>query len=309
MHSQRSVAAIDCGTNSIRLLVLADGEPPREIDRRLELVRLGQGVDATGEFHPDALARTFAACDTYARLIDAYGCDAVRFVATSAARDARNREEFLSGVRARFGVEAEVISGDEEAQLSFSGAISGVRTSGAVLVVDIGGGSTELVVGDADGAIVRAASLDVGSVRVRERFFAHYPPTPSEITDAQAFIDGLLDASGVDFASIDTAIGVAGTVTSLAAAVLELPVYDRARVHRARLDRPAIERTSVDWLASTLDEMIARPGMHPLRAEVLPAGSLILAAIARRLPCDIIVSETDILDGIARGLLASPGSA
>ena len=281
------------------------GRPPIELDRRLELVRLGQGVDATGEFHPDALARTFAACDDYARRIADFGCDQVRFVATSAARDARNRHTFLRGVRERFGVDAEIISGDEEAELSFAGALSGVSASGVVLVFDIGGGSTELVVGDADGCIRRARSLDIGSVRVTERFFANRPPTPDEIAAAAGEVGAMLDDSGIDFASVDHAIGVAGTVTSMAAAVLQLPAYDRATVHGAVLSSDQIETTSRDWLAATLDEMVARPGMHPLRAEVLPAGSLIVAGIVRRLGTgEVQVSETDILDGIAHQLLA-----
>ena len=300
------VAAIDCGTNSIRLLVLESGTPPVELDRQLELVRLGQGVDATGQFAPEALVRTFTACDTYADRIRELGVDKVRFVATSAARDASNREVFLAGVRERFGVEAEIISGDEEARLSFAGALSGVAASGRVLVFDIGGGSTELVVGTASGEVERAVSLDVGSVRVTERFFAHSPPTDDEIAAARAFVDGLLDGSGIDLTSVDTAIGVAGTITSLAAASLGLRVYDRRLVHGLNLTRHTIETVSADWLSSTLAQMIARPGMHPLRAEVLPAGSLILTQIvSRRSTGGVTVSETDILDGIAHDLLAA----
>ena len=190
------VAAIDCGTNSIRLLVAEKGVDGSmvEIDRRLQLVRLGQGVDATGEFHPDALARTFAAIDDHAAVIREFGCEKVRFVATSAARDARNRDAFFEGVRSRLGVDAEIIPGTEEAELSFQGAIGGVGASqGPVLVMDIGGGSTELITGSTSGAISHAISLNVGSVRLKERFLHSDPATEEEIDEAAAFIDGLLD--------------------------------------------------------------------------------------------------------------------
>ena len=190
------VAAIDCGTNSIRLLVAEKGVDGSmvEIDRRLQLVRLGQGVDATGEVHPDALARTFAAIDDHAAVIREFGCEKVRFVATSAARDARNRDAFFEGVRSRLGVDAEIIPGTEEAELSFQGAIGGVGASqGPVLVIDIGGGSTELITGSTSGAISHAISLNVGSVRLKERFLHSDPATEEEIDEAAAFIDGLLD--------------------------------------------------------------------------------------------------------------------
>lgn len=304
----RRVAAIDCGTNSIRLLVVEDGQPPRELDRRLELVRLGQGVDRTGEFHPDALARTFAACEGYARIVEGFGCEEVRFVATSAARDAGNREEFFSGVRERLGVSVDIISGEEEARLSFSGAVSGVSVVGRVLVCDIGGGSTELVLGEAGGDILQAVSLDVGSVRVTERFFEDRPPSAAQVAAARAFVGFALDGCGIGLSSVTTAIGVAGTVTSMSAARQGLPVYDRAKVHRSVLTAADIEAISADWLSATLDDMVSRPGMHPLRAEVLPAGSLILSELVRRLPTQaVVVSETDILDGIAHCLLAGPG--
>lgn len=303
------VAAIDCGTNSIRLLISEDADAGlRELERRLELVRLGQGVDASGEFHPEALARTFAACDDYARIIDSYECVAVRFIATSAARDARNRDDFLAGVRARFGVEAEVISGAEEAQLSFSGALSGVKAQGIVLVIDIGGGSTELVLGESNGRIHHACSLDIGSVRITERYFEHRPPTTREIEQARAMISSLWEKSGIEFARVNTAIGVAGTVTSMSAAIQQLPVYDRAKVHGSVLTEAEIAATSRDWLSATLAQMVSRPGMHPLRAEVLPAGSLILDELVRRLRTGgVVVSETDILDGIVGQMIGRLG--
>ena len=215
------VAAIDCGTNSIRLLVAeADGRGFRELERDLRITRLGQGVDATGEFHPDALVRTFAACDEYAAALDRHGVGRVRFVATSAARDAGNREAFDAGVRERLGVTPEVIAGDEEAQLSFAGALGAAPDAEApTLVMDIGGGSTELVLGQA-GRPVTGVSLDMGSVRLRERILASDPPSLDEVAEAGEFIDDLLDASGVDFDSARSWLGVGGTATSLSAGTL-----------------------------------------------------------------------------------------
>jgi exopolyphosphatase/guanosine-5'-triphosphate,3'-diphosphate pyrophosphatase len=209
-----AVAAVDCGTNSLRLLIAdldADGNLV-ERERRTEIVRLGQGVDATGEFHPDALRRTFAVVEAYAERIEAAGVpvDRIHFVATSAARDARNREEFFTGVLDRLGVMPDVISGDREARLSFAGALSGVRvTAEPVLVMDIGGGSTELIVGSAVGTMASAVSLDIGSVRMTERFLKAGPPTPAAVAPRPRTSTTLLDRSGIDFSSIQTWIGVA----------------------------------------------------------------------------------------------------
>jgi exopolyphosphatase/guanosine-5'-triphosphate,3'-diphosphate pyrophosphatase len=218
------VAVIDCGTNTIRLLV-ADPGPGMslsEVDRRLELVRLGQGVDATRRFHPDALARTFAAVDTYAARIRELGVGQVRFLATSAARDVSNRDEFFDGVRDRLGVDVDVISGDEEARLSFLGALSGGPVAvGPVLVMDVGGGSTELILGDLDGTVRVACSLDMGSVRIRERFLAGDPPTAAEVGAARAFVDQLLDSSGIPLAKAATWMTVRET-DILDGATLEL---------------------------------------------------------------------------------------
>ena len=301
------VAVIDCGTNSIRLLVMSRDVDGRlvEHDRRLELVRLGQGVDATGEFHPDALARTFAACERFAVVIADQKCDRVRFVATSAARDARNREAFFGGVRERLGVEVEVIEGEEEARLSFHGALAGVAVSEEpVLVIDIGGGSTEHIVGSASGRIDHAISLDVGSVRIRERYLLSDPPTDAEITAARTFVGSLLDASGVDFASIRTFIGVAGTVTSLSAIHQELAVYDRAVVHGSVLTVGEVHALAVRLLASTAADVEATTCLPLKRAEVICAGALIADEIARRVDVPMIISESDILDGMAMELLA-----
>ena len=292
-------AAVDCGTNSIRLLV-ADVDAGRlaEHDRRLELVRLGQGVDATRRFHPDALARTFAACERFAEVIERFGCDRVRFVATSAARDVSNRDEFFAGVQQRLGVAPEVIPGEEEARLSFAGALSGVAdVTDPVLVIDIGGGSTELVVGS-DGEVRSAVSLDMGSVRLRERFLRDEPPTDTQIEDARRFVRGLLD-TGPDLTGVRTVIGVAGTVTSLSAIDQGLAEYDRDRVHGSRMSRERIAELAERLLGLTGAEIEATTCLPPKRAEVIAGGALICDEVARRSGAgSITVSESDILDGM-----------
>lgn len=298
------VAAIDCGTNSVRLLIAeAAAGGPVEVERALRLTRLGQGVDATGSFHPDALARTFAACDDYATLLAAHRVDRVRFVATSAARDAGNREEFFAGVRSRLGVTPEVISGSEEAQLSFDGALGAVRDAALpALVVDIGGGSTELVLGE-PGRLAHAVSLDVGSVRLRERFLASDPPGGAEVEAAASHVDGLLDASGIDFAAARTWIGVGGTATSLSAIAQGLDVYDRERVHGSIITRDRLAALADRLLSAPVAEVLQIPTMVPGRADVICAGALICSRIGRRVGVDLTVSESDILDGIVAQLL------
>ena len=304
------VAAIDCGTNSIRLLIAEpDGAGGlRELDRQTDIVRLGQGVDATGEFHPEALARTFAVTETYAGLIRDAGVptDKIDFVATSAARDARNRDEFFDGIRDRLGVVPEVITGEREATLSFTGAVSGLDDGPEpLLVMDIGGGSTELILGERDGTIRSSISLDVGSVRLTERFLGAGPPDPADLGRAATYVDGLLDDCGVDLAAARTWIGVAGTATTLAAVHLGLEQYDRSKVHRAMITRDALAALLADLVDKTVEEIRAIPSMHPGRADVICAGTLIAARVARRVGTDqLVVSETDILDGIALSLLA-----
>ena len=306
----RRVAAIDCGTNSVRLLVAeATAEGVREVERDLRITRLGQGVDATGEFHPDALARTFAACDEYAATLARHGVDALRFVATSAARDAGNREAFFAGVRERLGVEAEVIAGDEEAQLSFEGALGAAPDAEApTLVMDIGGGSTELVLGQ-PGRPVRGISLDMGSVRLRERFLASDPPTVDEVAEASEFIDDLLDASGVDFDAARSWLGVGGTATSLSAIAQGLAAYDRSRVHGSTVTRDQVADLAHVLLETPVAQVLEIPTMVPGRADVICAGALICHRIAARLGVDLTVSESDILDGIVAGLLAPAAPA
>lgn len=302
----RTVAVVDCGTNSVRLLVLRRGRDgaAEELTRQTRLARLGQGVDATGEFHPDALARTFAVVDEYAGLIAGFDVDAVRFVATSAARDVSNRDVFEDGVRARLGVGVDVISGDEEARLSSAGVLSGVSSPRPTLIFDIGGGSTELVLVGEGEQILSAVSLNIGAVRIKERFLPSEPPTRAEQEAARAFINAQLDGSGTDFGCVASAIGVAGTVTSVAADHLGLQTYSREAVHRTVLTSAVIDASNLRWLAQTSEEIARQPLLPPLRAAVIGAGSMILAEIARRVPSgEIIVSETDILDGIAHELL------
>jgi exopolyphosphatase/guanosine-5'-triphosphate,3'-diphosphate pyrophosphatase len=308
-----TVAAFDCGTNSLRLLLAGpgtdgpDGTALTDLDRRTEIVRLGQGVDATGEFAPEALERTFAVTRRFAELVRAAGVppERTRFVATSASRDARNRDEFFSGIEELVGVRPDVISGDEEARLSFAGALSRIRpAAGPVLVMDIGGGSTELIVGDASGTVASAISLDIGSVRLTERLLGAGPPTPAALAAAREQVDALLDTSGVDFASVGTWVGVAGTATTLAGVHLQLEAYDRERVHGSTI--PLVKLDELAFLLSRMDvdQIKALPSMHPGRADVVTAGALIATRVGARLRVpDLLVSESDILDGIALQLL------
>jgi exopolyphosphatase / guanosine-5'-triphosphate,3'-diphosphate pyrophosphatase len=305
------VAAVDCGTNSLRLLIAEPTESGGLVDleRRTEIVRLGQGVDATGEFHPDALARTFTVVERYAELIRQAGVpvDRIHFVATSASRDVRNREAFFEGVRQRLGVTPDVITGDKEAHLSFSGALSRVNPEGEpVLVMDIGGGSTEFIVGSADGEMSFAISLDIGSVRITERFLKTSPPAVADLAAAAAYVDGLLESSTVDFTSVGTWIGVAGTATTLAGVYLELAEYDRERVHGASIPLADLAALLDRLSTMTVEEIRALPSMHPGRADVITGGTLIASRVAVHVPVpDMIVSESDILDGIALKLLAA----
>jgi exopolyphosphatase/guanosine-5'-triphosphate,3'-diphosphate pyrophosphatase len=299
------VAAVDCGTNSVWLLICRqrDGRLS-EVDRRLHITRLGQGVDATGAFHPDALARTLDAMADFGAQLDALGVARRRVVATSAARDAANSAEFFDGVRARLGVDAEIIPGQEEARLSYMGAVSALpAVAQPVLVIDIGGGSTELVFGR-DGEVEHAISLDIGSVRVRERFLHGDPPTADEIAAASTHINDLLDNSGIDFAQVATWVGVGGTVTSLSALIQGLAVYDRAAVHGSTLDAGELAAFTEELLSRTVAEIAQYPTMVPGRADVICAGALICRLIGDRVELPLLVSEADILDGIVAGLLA-----
>ncbi|MFC0601379.1 Ppx/GppA phosphatase family protein [Streptomyces palmae] len=310
------VAAIDCGTNSIRLLV-ADADPATgeftELDRRMQIVRLGQGVDRTGRLAPEALERTFAACREYAEVIAEHGAHRVRFVATSASRDAENRAEFVRGVVDILGVEPEVISGDQEAEFSFTGATRELVGSGLdrpYLVVDIGGGSTEFVIGEER---VRAArSVDVGCVRMTERHLvsdhrSSHPriadrPTAAQIAAMEADIDAAIDLAGqaVPLTEARTLVGLAGSVTTVAAIVLGLEEYDSTAIHHARISVDQVRETTRRLLGSSHAERAAIPVMHPGRVDVISAGALVLLKIMERTGArEVVVSEHDILDGIA----------
>jgi exopolyphosphatase / guanosine-5'-triphosphate,3'-diphosphate pyrophosphatase len=310
------VAAVDCGTNSIRLLVAEpDGHGGlRDLDRRMLIVRLGQGVDATGRFADEALERTFAACEEYAALLRDLDVARVRFCATSAARDAANGDVFAAGVEARIGVRPEVITGDAEAALSYDGATRGLGddVSPPYLVLDIGGGSTELVLGDGHGHVRAAESIDIGSVRMTERHLPGDPPTPGEVDQAAADIDAALDGLSVPVGQARTLVGVAGTITTVAAMVLDLPAYDRSRIHHARIGIADLSEARGRLLGMTREQRRALPFMHPGRADVIGGGALVLDRVAGRMlhsleHPEVVVSEHDILDGIAWSLLDEGG--
>jgi exopolyphosphatase / guanosine-5'-triphosphate,3'-diphosphate pyrophosphatase len=362
---RRRVAAIDCGTNSLRLLI-ADVEPGRaeltDVDRRMEIVRLGQGVDATGRLAREALERTFRVLAEYARAIRDAGTGAVRMVATSATRDASNAGEFVRGVTQILGVAPEVISGDEEAALSFTGATAelgqpeladGEQGSGGgpqppFLVVDIGGGSTEFVLGDgasaggasAGGASARgasargasaggasaggasagggseyappgqrlaAASMNIGCVRLTERYLHADPPETAEIQAATADIDAALTevAVNVPVARARSLVGLAGSVTTVTGIALELPVYDAARIHHARIRASRVHEVTLSLLGQTREQRAGIGVMHPGRVDVIGAGALILDRIMNRFGfAEVVASEHDILDGIAWSIVA-----
>jgi exopolyphosphatase/guanosine-5'-triphosphate,3'-diphosphate pyrophosphatase len=324
------VAAIDCGTNSIRLLVAdvdgagADRAGLTDITRRMEIVRLGQGVDRTGLLAPESIERTRAALADYADEIERHRATAVRMVATSASRDARNAEDFRTMVKATLGVLPEVISGREEAELSFAGAVRGLPagTPAPYLVVDIGGGSTEFVRGTS--TVDAACSVDVGCVRMTERHLHDDPPTAAQVRAARADITAAVDRAlaavgaaapaadagpppaGSPAAGSRTLVGLAGSVTTVAAIALGLPEYQPERIHHARIRADLVSRVAADLLAMTRARRLALPVMHPGRADVIGAGALVLDVIMRRAGFDsVVASEHDILDGIAWGLASS----
>ncbi|MFH8480401.1 exopolyphosphatase [Streptomyces sp. NPDC018055] len=313
------VAAVDCGTNSIRLLV-ADADPATgsfaELDRRMTIVRLGQDVDKTGRLAPEALERTFAACREYAGVIEELGAERVRFVATSASRDAENSEEFVSGVRDILGVEPEVITGDQEAQLSFDGATKeltgGDQLAKPYLVVDIGGGSTEFVLGSDE--VEAARSVDIGCVRMTERHLTVDgavvdPPTHERVAAVRADVEAALDvaAQAVPLTEAATLVGLAGTVTTIAGIALELAEYDSEAIHHSRVSRGQVRAITEHLLQATHEERAAIPVMHPGRIDVIAAGALVLLAVMERTGAhEVVVSEHDILDGIAWSAAEDP---
>jgi exopolyphosphatase / guanosine-5'-triphosphate,3'-diphosphate pyrophosphatase len=305
------VAAVDCGTNSIRLLV-ADvagegvGATLTDVHREMRIVRLGQDVDRTGRLAPEALDRTRAALADYARTVAETGAQQVRLVATSATRDAQNRADFVALVRAELGVAPEVVSGAEEAALSFTGAASVLGDlSGGLLVADIGGGSSELVRGG-DGPL-RAHSMDIGSVRMTERHLHDDPPTAAQVRAAEDDIRTAVAAARMDV-PLDPAVpvvGVAGTVTTVVAMVLGLTRYESDRLHGAVVSTAAIGETAHRLLTMTRDERAAVPVIHPGRVDVIAGGALILRTVLDEIgSAQLTASEHDILDGIALGMAA-----
>ncbi|MEU2252905.1 Ppx/GppA phosphatase family protein [Nocardia xishanensis] len=307
------VAAIDCGTNSIRLLVADVLENGRlaDVHREMRIVRLGQGVDATGSLAPEAIERTRVALAEYTGLMREAGVSRVRMVATSATRDASNREDFFAMARAELGTvvpgaEAEVISGDEEARLSFTGAIGELSSAaGPFVVVDLGGGSTELVFGDSDG-VHAAFSADIGCVRITERCLPGDPPTADQVTAAREFAaERLAEAfAEVPVENAHTWVGVAGTMTTLAAVALDLPEYDSDRVHLTALTLDQVREVCDRLIGMNHEERAALGPMHPGRVDVIGGGAVITEVLAYELSrraniTQLIVSEHDILDGIA----------
>ncbi len=308
------VAAIDCGTNSIRLLVAdLSADKLADVHREMRIVRLGQDVDATGRLAPEALERTRLALADYAAIARRAGTERVRMVATSATRDAANREDFFGMVRSTLGTDAEVITGDEEARLSFTGAVGDLDPAdGPFVVVDVGGGSTEVVLGDWDGRsaeVTAARSVNVGCVRITERHLRSDPAAPEEVSAAEQFAAQTLQEAFADV-PVDKArtwVGVAGTITTLSAVAQRLPAYDSDRTHLSRLSLEQLRGTAADLLASTHQQRAGNPVIHPGRVDVIAGGALIVRVLAEALHtragvAGLVVSEHDILDGIALGL-------
>jgi exopolyphosphatase/guanosine-5'-triphosphate,3'-diphosphate pyrophosphatase len=309
----RRVAAVDCGTNSLRLLV-ADVDLARaeltDVARRMEIVRLGQGVDQTGRLAPEALARTAGVLRDYADVITATAARSVRMVATSATRDASNTAEFTRQVKDILGVAPEVLTGSEEATLSFTGATAELSTAdgGLFLVVDIGGGSTEFVLGEPGEPAVHAISVDIGCVRMTERHLHGDPPSSAEVVAATTDIDAALDAvtSAIPVRQAETLIGLAGSVTTVAGIAMGLSAYDAAHIHHARIAAADVHGVARSLLAQTRAERAAIGVMHPGRVDVIGGGALILDRTMQRFGfSEVLVSEHDILDGIAWSLAAS----
>ncbi len=304
----RAVAAIDCGTNAVRLLVAEVDPEGRLVEhtRLMRIVRLGEGVDRTGAFSGPALARTFEALDEYADVISRLGVERTRFVATSASRDVSNRAEFATGVEQRIGVPPEVISGHEEAALSFTGAVRGLPPGlieRPALVVDIGGGSTEFVLGGSSPRY--SASVDIGCVRMTERHLTDDPPTAEQLARTAGDIEAAISAAGrlVPFDQAACLVGLAGSVTTVAAMAMSLDRYDASVLHGSVVSAEEVSSVTSRLLAMTRAERAALPFMHPGRVDVIGGGAMILRAVmsAGRF-ASVVVSETDILDGIVYSL-------
>jgi len=300
----KRVAAIDCGTNSIRLLISdidTSTNTATDVVREMRIVRLGEGVDKTNAFSPRALERTFKAVDEYEKLLVKHNVEHVRFVATSATRDAQNKAMFIKGVIDRLRIVPEVIAGVEEAALSFDGATRSLRQkhSAPFLVIDLGGGSTELVIGDKEPT--GAYSMDVGCVRMTERHTPGGNPTKSQEEAIRTDVRNALKvaATKVDWKKAQTVVGVAGTVTTLAAHVLNLKTYDPEVLHGAIITAEQISQTAQDFISLTPAQRGALPYMHEGRIEVITAGSIVLDEVMKGIGAkNLIASERDILDGV-----------
>jgi len=300
------VAVIDCGTNSIRLLIAEiSGSTFKEVIRTMEIVRLGQGVDENKAFHPDAINRTLLAVKSFKEIIDKNKVDKIRFCATSATRDAMNRNLFIDGVRDILNVQVEVIPGEEEAALSFTGATYQLdQSSGPFLVVDIGGGSTEFVYGDKK--VISAKSVNIGCVRMSERHLTNQPPTMDQIASAIVDIDIAITqaAVSVPIISAKSLIAVAGTATTVAAAALDLSKYDRDLIHLSKISADKVHKVAQMFQSMNKSEISALPYMHEGRVDVITAGSLVLSRVmAATGAAEFVASESDILDGMAFSLI------
>jgi exopolyphosphatase/guanosine-5'-triphosphate,3'-diphosphate pyrophosphatase len=300
------VAVIDCGTNSIRLLIAeTSGSTIKEVIRTMEIVRLGQGVDENKAFHPDAINRTLLAVKSFKEIIDRNNVDKIRFCATSATRDASNRNIFIDGVRDILNIQVEVIPGEEEAALSFTGATYQLdQGAGPFLVVDIGGGSTEFVYGDKK--VISAKSVNIGCVRMSERHLTNQPPTMDQIASAIVDIDIAITqaAVSVPINSAKSLIAVAGTATTVAAAALDLSKYDRDLIHLAKISADKVHKVAQMFQSMNKSEISALPYMHEGRVDVITAGSLVLSRVmAATGATEFVASETDILDGMAFSLI------
>jgi exopolyphosphatase/guanosine-5'-triphosphate,3'-diphosphate pyrophosphatase len=303
------VAAIDCGTNSTRLLVV--GPDGSTLERLMRITRLGEGVDRHRALAPEAIGRTVRVLAEYRRVMDAFGVERLRMTATSAARDAANRDDFFDAAEDVAGVRPELLHGDEEGRLSFAGATSELDpTDGPFLVVDIGGGSTEFAVGPAPSSRLEPAgvtSVDVGCVRITERFLPSDPPRPEELSEALSVVHDYLDDVQAAVPAVDDAarlVGLAGTVTTVAAVEIGLATYDRDRIHHFVLSRAAVEDVFRTLATEPRSARIHNPGLEEARADVIVGGCVVLVAVMRHFRFETcLVSEADILDGLAMSLL------
>jgi exopolyphosphatase/guanosine-5'-triphosphate,3'-diphosphate pyrophosphatase len=306
------VAAIDCGTNSTRLLVAevdGAGAPPRPIERLMTITRLGAGVDGSGRLDADAIGRTATVLERYRAVMDTSHVERVRMTATSAARDAANRDEFFAAAESAVGVTPELLSGDEEGRLSFAGATAELDPArGPFLVVDIGGGSTEFIAGEGGGVEPwGVVSVDMGCVRITEKFLRHDPPRADELSQAISVVTAYVEDVQRELPAVNDAatfVGLAGTVTTVAAVEIGLATYDRDRIHHFELTRAAVEDVFRTLATERRADRIHNPGLEEARADVIVGGTAVLVAIMRRLEFDrCLVSEADILDGLAASLV------